>query len=254
MSTRAFAIFSDLDGTLLDHETYDWRPAAPCLARLRDAGIALVLASSKTAAEIAPLRAEMGFADCPAIVENGAGVLPPGAERPGEGRTHPRLRAALAALPPWFEGFSDWGAQEIARRTGLAPPAAARAALRDFSEPGLYTGPKARRAEYLQLLARAGITAAQGGRFLTLSFGGSKAGRMKELAARMPGPPRTIALGDAPNDAAMLRAADHGVIVPNPAHPGPGLTPDGHRIRLAPAPGPKGWAAAVQDLLAELTE
>lgn len=254
MNTRPLAIFTDLDGTLLDHETYDWHPAAPCLGRLRQAGIPLVLASSKTASEIAPLRAALGFAHCPAIVENGAGILPPGRDRPGESGSHPRLRATLATLPPWFQGFTDWGAQAIARRTGLAPEDAARAAQRYFSEPGLYTGPEAQRAAFLEKLAEAGIQAAQGGRFLTLSFGGSKAGRMAELAARMPGPPTTIALGDAPNDAAMLRAADYAVIVPNPAHQGPGLAPDGARIRLAPAPGPAGWAAALDALLAELTD
>lgn len=28
-------IFSDLDGSLLDHETYDWQAAAPWLRRLK---------------------------------------------------------------------------------------------------------------------------------------------------------------------------------------------------------------------------
>jgi hypothetical protein len=74
-ATPALIVFSDLDGTLLDHETYSWQPAAPALDALKQRGIPLILASSKTAAEIAGLRAEMGFADCPAIVENGAGML-----------------------------------------------------------------------------------------------------------------------------------------------------------------------------------
>lgn len=248
------AVFTDLDGTLLDHETYDWQPAAAMLDRLRALGIPLILATSKTAAEVAPLRAAMGFAQCPAIVENGAGVLPGGAARPGGQRTHPRLRAALVRLPPYFDGFSDWGAEAIARRTGLPAVEARRAAQRDFSEPGLYTGPKARRTWFLKRLAEDGITAAQGGRFLTLSYGGTKAERMAELAAALPGAPATIALGDAPNDAGMLRAADYAVIVPNPAHEGPGLVPDGARVRLAPAPGPEGWALALADLVSELTK
>ena len=73
-------VFSDLDGTLLDHETYSWAAAEPALAALRAQGIPLVLASSKTALEIAPLRAAMGFSHCPAIVENGAGLLAAGAD------------------------------------------------------------------------------------------------------------------------------------------------------------------------------
>ncbi len=77
MSQR-IVVFSDLDGTLLDHETYSFAPAWPALDRMREDGHVLVLASSKTAAEIAPIRAAMGFVDCPAIVENGAGLLAAG--------------------------------------------------------------------------------------------------------------------------------------------------------------------------------
>ena len=64
-------VFTDLDGTLLDHETYSLEPARPALDRLASEGIPLILASSKTAAEIDRLRAEIGCADFPAIVENG---------------------------------------------------------------------------------------------------------------------------------------------------------------------------------------
>lgn len=46
-------IFTDLDGTLLDHESYDFTPARPMLARLAAMRAPVVLASSKTAAEIA---------------------------------------------------------------------------------------------------------------------------------------------------------------------------------------------------------
>jgi mannosyl-3-phosphoglycerate phosphatase len=75
----ALIVFSDLDGTLLDHATYSWQAAVPALEALKERGIPLILASSKTSAEIAELRAETGFADCPAIVENGAGLLEPAA-------------------------------------------------------------------------------------------------------------------------------------------------------------------------------
>ena len=255
-------VFTDLDGTLLDHQDYGYGPARPLLARLRAEGVPLVLASSKTAAEIAPLRAELGFADCPAIVENGAGMLPPGQDRPTGARSHDRILAALAALPAplgaLFAGFSGWSVAEIARRTGLSPSAAALAAQRDFSEPGLFTGSEAAGAAFLAALAADGITAQQGGRFLTLSYGASKADRLAEIAA-LYGGARTVALGDAPNDIAMLQAADYAIIVPNPAHAGlPVLAGEakgaGGRIRRARHPGPAGWAEALAGLLAELRQ
>lgn len=44
----ALILFSDLDGTLLDHDTYDWSPAQPALKQLAALEVPLVLTSSKT--------------------------------------------------------------------------------------------------------------------------------------------------------------------------------------------------------------
>ncbi len=52
-------VFSDLDGTLLDHRTYDYTPALPALASLQEKQIPLVFCTSKTAAEIMPFRTEI---------------------------------------------------------------------------------------------------------------------------------------------------------------------------------------------------
>ena len=52
-------VFSDLDGTLLDHDTYAWDAAKPALTRLALLGCPVILTSSKTAAEITVLQADM---------------------------------------------------------------------------------------------------------------------------------------------------------------------------------------------------
>lgn len=256
-------VFSDLDGTLLDHETYSFDPARPALSELADLGVPLVLASSKTAAEIADLRAAMGFAHCPAIVENGAGILDPEGQDGGEDddTVHGRLRAALNALPAdlrdCYAGFSDWSVEEVAERTGLAPDAARKAAARRFSEPGLWTGDEAGRARFEAALAQSGITARQGGRYLTLSFGATKAARMREIAARYATDgalPRMIALGDAPNDIEMLETADMGVIVANPHGAAlPALSGEAEgRIRRTAKTGPAGWNESVLRIIDEM--
>ena len=128
-------VFSDLDGTLLDHETYAWDAAVPALGILRQRKIPLVLCSSKTAAEIFPLRAELGFADCPAIVENGAGLLPARTSRPTPPPTHARLLQVVQSLPPSlhesFSGFSSWSLEQLQANTGLDADGARHAACRD---------------------------------------------------------------------------------------------------------------------------
>ncbi len=48
-------IFTDLDGTLLDHHNYSFIPAIPCLEFIRKQNIPLIFTSSKTSIEIEEL-------------------------------------------------------------------------------------------------------------------------------------------------------------------------------------------------------
>ena len=240
-------VFTDLDGTLLDHQTYDARPARPMLDRLAGLGVPVILASSKTAAEIAVWQQALDLTRWPAIVENGAAL----AEGSFDDSAYRRIRAALAEIGAPFRGFGDMDTAELAALTGLTPAAARLARTRAHSEPGLWQGTEAALPAFLDALKTRGITARRGGRFLTLSFGGTKAGRMTELAARF-GADTTIALGDAPNDAEMLAAADHAVVVRNDHGPGVAPLPDETRVIRTKSPGPEGWRegmAAVLDRL-----
>ena len=63
-------VFTDLDGTLLDHDSYRWQPAAPWLERLRLSNVMVIPVTSKTRAELMPLRRELGLHDSPFIAEN----------------------------------------------------------------------------------------------------------------------------------------------------------------------------------------
>lgn len=247
-------VFSDLDGTLIDHETYSWSAATGALEALRAFGAGLVLASSKTAPEIAAIRADIGFEDWPSIVENGAGILPAGEEVVADAQAYGDLRRALDAVPAdlrqQFTGFGDLSAAEVAQCTGLSPEAATLAKDRGFSEPGTWSGSDAEQHAFVDHLGASGIIAQRGGRFLTLSFGGNKADQVKTLTETFT-PAHTLALGDAPNDIAMIEAAASGVIIANPH--GAEIPPlDGEatgRIRRTTASGPQGWNTAVLSLL-----
>ncbi|WP_306257455.1 mannosyl-3-phosphoglycerate phosphatase [Pararhizobium sp. IMCC21322] len=252
-------VFSDLDGTLLDHETYSYAEADNALALLRERRIPLILASSKTAAEIFPLRQTLGFQHCEAIVENGAGLLAPGNPDGNAATDYEQILDLLSDLPndvrAGFTGFSDWSAQEVADRTGLSVQNSELAKQRYFSEPGLWSGNDQAFDAFSYQLQEKGLVVQQGGRFISLSFGGNKAGQMLEIQKRYHRANQraySIALGDAGNDIAMLEAADLGVIIPNPDHKGiPRLDGEasGSIIR-AVAPGPRGWNETIKTLLA----
>ncbi|WP_348656217.1 HAD-IIB family hydrolase [uncultured Sulfitobacter sp.] len=250
-------VFTDLDGTLLSHSSYRWDAATPALDTLRNIGAAVVLASSKTAPEIAEIRAELAWDHCPAIIENGAGILPPDSTDMPKTDSYVRLRHALDSLPAElrdpFCGFGDMTVAQIAQITGLSHNDAANAAERAFSEPGIWSGSAELRGAFIDALHDHGIHAREGGRFLTLSYGRTKADQMAALTDAF-APRHTLALGDAPNDIEMLQAAEFGVIVANPHRdplpPLPGEDTD--RIIRTTLPGPAGWNGAVLDLIARL--
>lgn len=262
-SVAAFPIlvFSDLDGTLIDHELYTADAAKPALAALRSVGGGLIMASSKTGPEIAQIRDMLGWSDWPAIVENGAGILPAGPStvpaKHSDRAQYDVLREVLKNAPKElrtdFRGFGDMTVDEVANCTGLDAAAATLARQRAFSEPGLWQGSDRDRQVFLQHLSLHGVTAREGGRFLTLSFGQTKADRMAELIADF-SPQHTVALGDAPNDIEMLETADIGVVVANPHRvPLPEIAGEkqGRIVRTTLA-GPQGWNTAILELLFKL--
>lgn len=248
-------VFTDLDGTLLSHSGYRWDAARPALEAIAHIGGAVVLASSKTAPEMSTLRKDMGLEHWPAIVENGAGLLEAQATATDDHSIYAQLRANMMKIPSplrdSFRGFGDMDVAEISKLTGLAPLPARHASQRAFSEPGLWSGSAQQKVAFLNALAAQGISGREGGRFLTLSFGTTKADQMATITSRL-APRHTIALGDAPNDVEMLEAADFGVVIANSNRPPLPLLrgEKSGRIMRTTLEGPDGWNAA---MLAHLT-
>lgn len=257
-------VFTDLDGTLLDHDSYSFEAARPALDLLASRGIPVILASSKTEAEMRPIAEAIGIG-YPMIVENGAGVAGLGVDIEDAGmrsvspysRSRDLLRELPKELAACFEGFGDWSAARVAAETGLSLPAAKLARQRHFSEPGRFTGTEAQRQTFIALLDAQGFTAVQGGRFFTLMPKTSKAARMAEVVAyyqRLSAGEmiRTVALGDAPNDLAMLEAANCGIIIANPAHKPLPVTEREKQgfILRSEQTGPEGWNIMIHQLVA----
>jgi len=211
-------VVTDLDGTLLDHGSYSYAAAQEALTALKQALVPLVLATSKTSAEVERLHGELSLGQTPAIVENGSGFFMPGSTSQKTDAAYQRIRGALKALPgelrAAFTGFGDVDDARVAEWTGLDLASAGLARLRQFTEPGLWCGDQKQLAAFKAAMAQEGISAVQGGRFLTLTLGRSKADALVEVAQMLKGD-TIVALGDAPNDIEMLEAADIAVIIRN---------------------------------------
>ncbi|MBN2125715.1 MAG: HAD-IIB family hydrolase [Deltaproteobacteria bacterium] len=265
-----FVVFTDLDGTLLDHNTYEWRDAGPALNLCRRLGAPVVLVSSKTRAEMDRLRIRMGL-HSPFVSENGGGIFfpvsgcawPPGdAMREGDlwkwslGIPYEGLLGVLrdlrkeTGLP--IRGFSDMGIEEISRLTGLDPDTARLAAQREFDEPLILEDPRGAGLDLLRNAAAArGLTLSEGGRFHHLHGGGDKGEAVDRLIAwyREEYPHLlSVAMGDSPNDFPMLERADIPVLVRSDRDP-KGLEQRIPGLRITREKGPRGWNRAVLDIL-----
>ena len=267
---QAYVIYSDLDGCLLDRETYAFGAAQPALELLKRRQIPLVLCSSKTQAEVESYRTALGLAN-PFIVENGGAVLIPlghaPARRPPAGgggaylrielgvpyaRVSEALREIRGATGLGLFGFGDMGTQEVALLTGLQPAAARRAMTRHYDEPFVAVLSPDQLEALEAEVRRRGLRLTCGGRFYHLSGRHSK-GLAADLLTRLyrsRSPEAiTVGLGDAANDLALLERVDIPVVIPKaPSAVDPALA--GRSWTVAPAPGPAGWGAAILDLLA----
>ena len=73
---KKLIIFTDLDGTLLDHKTYSFENAFEALQAIKEKNIPLIICSSKTRSEIEYYREKLSN-NHPFVSENGGGIFLP---------------------------------------------------------------------------------------------------------------------------------------------------------------------------------
>jgi mannosyl-3-phosphoglycerate phosphatase len=266
-------IFTDLDGTLLDRDTYECGEALPALRRCLSGNVPVVFCSSKTRAEIEELRRMLGSAD-PFISENGGAVFIPRGHFPFpiEGRPiagpyfvvelgggYAKLSSTLDHLSRDLEipvrAFHRMTPEEIARETGLPLDRAVLAAAREYDEPFAFVdASEPDRRRFLRAAEARGLSWTHGGRFYHLLGHAGKRRAVTTLTAlyrRWNPTVRTAGLGDSANDAALLAAVDIPILVMQPGVVyDPTVVEELPGVHRSPFPGPRGWNESVQALLA----
>jgi mannosyl-3-phosphoglycerate phosphatase len=246
---RPYAIFTDLEGSLLDALTGDFSPAGPMLQKLRGASVPVIPVSTRTIDELEPLARALEITDA-MIIESGSAI----ARYTGNGWELEACAASAETLLDVIREIEDQtGAEltvysalppdEAARLSGLSGESLIRSANRRFEEPFVLE-----RGNIEDVIAAAdtmGFAVRRGRRFYHLlrkcNEGEAFTRLREELACGV-----AVGLGDAPIDAGFLSRSDVAVIIPRADG-----TPDAELVarvphaRLAPAPGPIGWAAAV---------
>lgn len=276
MTTVKYIIYSDLDGTLLDHFTYETTAAIETLAQLEVANIPVVLNTSKTFAEVECIHNDLSLT-APFIVENGAAIYipidtfahqPEGTEAIGNywvksfakpiSHWLTLLNEQASEYAEEFQGFSSMTEQKVVDITGLSLAEAKRAKTREFGEPILWLGAEAKKKAFVEHMLDLGAHVVQGGRFLHVSDFSDKGQALlwlteqyhEDYQTHFDSPAVcTISLGDGENDSAMLEASDIAVQVRSPIHDYPNLSRQKVTLQTSLF-GPEGWAEAINELLA----
>ncbi len=268
---KQWLIFTDMDGSLLDHHNYHFDDAVPTLKALSDLQIPVMPVTSKTQAEVELLRDNLHNAH-PFIVENGAAVfIPVGYFKTQPADTEERdgywVKAFVEPRKKWqqliehmrpryageFKTFTDAGIDGIIAMTGLNVHAAARAARRQFGEPLAWQGNGNLKQQFIEELQQAGAHILEGGRFMHVSGDCDKGRALQWLTEVFQNaePDKTmlsLAIGDSQNDQAMLERADYALLIRSPVHPLPVVNRE-QNLTISTHTGPKGWAEGVNQIL-----
>lgn len=261
-------IFTDLDGTLLEYESYSLEPALPALRFIKSKNIPLVICTSKTRAEIEFYRNLLENND-PFISENGGGIFIPENYFPNDfdydkkmegykvielGIRYEVLAEALSSIRNEaglnIKGFSEMTVSEISKISGLGNEFAELAKVREYDEPFMLYGDEKDIERIKTEITGRGFAYTEGGIFHHITGKNDKGKAVKVLTRLFKRKFRdlqTIGIGDSLNDLPLLGSVDIPILVQKP---------NGEydsRIRLdnlvlAEGIGPKGWGKAILNL------
>lgn len=269
-------VVTDLDGSLLDFDTYSWRAARPAISLLKLREIPLVFCTSKTRTELVQLQQHMGLSD-PFISETGGAIWfhpsmittkPAGARKLAGlyaivlGLPYRTLRRALVEYRTKEKldiiGFGDMPVEKVGKLCAVPARVAPMVKQRDFDEPFIFAHPPSKKIidQMRRHFSRLGMRIIQGGRFYHVVGNTDKGTAIRRLRQwhenQTGGPVTIIGLGDSPNDISLFDAADLPVLVKRHDGRYDPRVRAAIKTRLAGAVGPVGWNRAVLHILEKL--
>ena len=260
-------IFTDLDGTLLNHEDYSYEDAKPALKKIKERKIPLIIVTSKTRKEVEILQKELEIEE-PFIVENGGGIFFPrkyhhfkltscfskdGYRIIQLGKSYQEIRNFVEKVKDKFgiKGFGDMTVEEVMEHTGLPYEKAKLAKEREFTEPFLIED-ESKIPQLQRLAMEEGIKITKGGRFYHFIGEKQDKGKAVEITIKvfkenLKKEIISVALGDSQNDIPMLKKVNIPVLIRK-------IDGSYENIELpnlikAPYSGSKGWNFAVNSIL-----
>ncbi len=236
MNNRKIIVFTDMDGTLLDHSTYSFSEAEDALELLRKKGVPLVLCSSKSRDEIKVYRKKLSNKE-PFISENGGAVFIPEGydglkcefDKIDDGYFVIEIGSKYQMLVDAFEkikrktginikNIAEFTIDEIVELTGLSREEAFLAQKREYTLPFIIYGGEDDVKILKDEILSFGLNYTEGARFVHLMGGNDKGKAVKILVDifKENSPEKritTVGLGDSLNDLPMLEVVDKAFLV-----------------------------------------
>ena len=226
---KKIIIFTDLDGTLLHRETFEFENIKQYIQNLLSKNISIIPNSSKTKAEILNFCHELKE-ELPFIAENGAAIYKMNLinsdfpEKIILSRDKDEiLNVFLKKIPKKFISKCKFVLKlkkdEQLKIFGLSEKQLSYASDREFSVPLIFKGNKVEKNNLFKLASDMGLTMQEGGRVINLSDNISKSFAMKKVKRIFEKTEKhelkIIGVGDNFNDLDMLKNSDIACLVFN---------------------------------------
>ena len=226
-------IFTDLDGSLLNHNDFEFKEIKSFILHCLDKGIKIIPNSSKTKSEIEYFFHQLGK-KLPYILENGAAIhnlnlLNKNFKLKENSIIFSRsidqiLEIFYTTVPLEFRKKSvfikDMTKEKQMKILGLNDKYLPFALDREYSIPLIFEGSQKVIDEFSSFLKSLGLKLHEGGRVFNICDDCSKGFAMKCIVEKLKNQyaanPHTIVVGDSPNDISMLMQSDQPCVIPLP--------------------------------------
>ena len=268
MKKRKILIFTDLDGSLLNHNNFEFKEIKDFILNCISNGTKIIPNTSKTEEEIQVFLEQLGQ-NLPFVVENGAAIhnldlVHPKIKFKNNSIIFSRLLSEILEqfkknIPIDFQKrcffLKDMSFIEQMKILGLNRKYLPFALNRYYSMPLVFDGSKEIINEFTSLLKKIGMKLHEGGRIYNISDDCSKGKAMTTLIEILENDldykTHTIVIGDSPNDISMLNVCDQPCIIPLPNKNNLYHLKDNKIIRATQS-APLGWEEVVRASLKKI--
>ena len=261
---KQIIIFTDLDGSLLDKDTFEFHEIEDYLRELVSKGIKIIPNSSKTIAELSDFNKQHNL-NLSFIAENGSSIY-------GLNLIHKNLPEKIflsktsdeilkiynqnitTDLKEKISFILNLKSNEQQKIFGLSMDKIELALERYHSLPIQFNGNEIEKTEFIKIMNNAGLTVQSGGRLMNICDNVNKSKAMsktlelikKEIDEEI----ITIGVGDNQNDIDMLRQSNYACLVKNDNFDSSLVNIE--NLIKSSEPSPRGWADVIKTAIQKI--